>query len=126
MNLVLCYCGSSKKFEDCCEPIIHGITKAKTAAELMRSRYVAYVIHDANYLMLTTHISQRAFYIKSEILHWATTNKWLKLEIIKSTENTVEFKAYFLDSYLKKQTHHELSTFIYEDEKWFYKDGIFF
>ena len=63
---------------------------------------------------------------KSEILLWATSNQWLQLEIVKVTENTVEFKAYFLDSQLQKQIHHELSTFKLENGSWFYVDGKFF
>lgn len=51
---------------------------------------------------------------------------YLKLEIITSTENTVEFKSYYLDESMKAQIHHEKSTFIFENGNWFYVDGIFF
>jgi SEC-C motif-containing protein len=121
-----CYCGSFKFFQDCCEPIIKGIQKAPTAESLMRSRYSAYATHQADYLLETTHISERKYYSKSDILNWATSNQWLQLEIINTTENTVEFKAYFLDSKLQKQIHHELSTFKFENGNWFYVDGQFF
>ena len=70
--------------------------------------------------------SERKMHSKSEILLWATSNQWLQLEIVKVTENTVEFKAYFLDSQLQKQIHHELSTFKLENGSWFYVDGKFF
>ena len=126
MNSIECYCGSTKQFQDCCEPIIKGIHKAKTAETLMRSRYSAYTIHEADYLVATTHISQRKYHVKAEILDWATTNKWLQLEIINTTENTVEFKAYFSDNTLQNHIHHELSTFIFENGSWFYVDGRFF
>lgn len=121
-----CYCGLEKIFQDCCEPIIKGIQKAPTAESLMRSRYSAYATHQADYLLESTHISERKYYSRSEILLWATSNKWLQLEILKSTETTVEFKAYFLDSKLQKQIHHELSTFKLENGSWFYVDGNFF
>jgi SEC-C motif-containing protein len=121
-----CYCGSNIIFQDCCEPIIKGIQKATTAQCLMRSRYSAYATHQADYLMETTHIPERKYYSKSEILNWATNNHWLQLEIVNATENTVEFKAYFLDSKLQKQIHHELSTFKLENGSWFYVDGQFF
>ncbi|MBG6188370.1 YchJ family protein [Flavobacterium sp. CAN_S2] len=121
-----CYCGYHKIFQDCCEPIIKGIQKAPTAESLMRSRYSAYATHQADYLLETTHISERKYYSKSDILNWATSNQWLQLEIINATENTVEFKAYFLDSKLQKQIHHELSTFKLENGSWFYVDGQFF
>ncbi len=121
-----CYCGSDKNFQNCCEPIIKGIQKAPIAESLMRSRYSAYATHQADYLLESTHISERKYYSRSEILLWATSNQWLQLEILKSTETTVEFKAYFLDSKLQKQIHHELSTFKLENGSWFYVDGKFF
>ncbi|MFV5693096.1 YchJ family protein [Flavobacterium sp. LT1R49] len=121
-----CHCGSRKNFQDCCEPIIKGIQKSPTAEALMRSRYSAYVTHEVDYLLATTHVSEREYYSKAEILNWATSNQWLQLEIINATENTVEFKAYFLDSELQNQIHHELSTFKLENGSWFYVDGKFF
>ena len=126
MTSIYCYCGSDIEFQNCCEPLIKGLHKAATAEALMRSRYSAYATHQADYLVVTTHISQRKYHTKTEILNWATTNKWLKLEIINTTENTVEFKAYFLDNALQNHIHHELSTFIFENGSWFYVDGKFF
>jgi SEC-C motif-containing protein len=121
-----CYCGSSKIFEECCALYINGTQKAPTALALMQSRYSAYATLQAVYLLATTHISERKYYSISEILNWATSNQWLKLEIINATENTVEFKAYYLDSKLHEQVHHELSTFKLENGSWFYVDGQFF
>lgn len=121
-----CYCGSQEIFQDCCAPLIKGIKKALTAEALMRSRYSAYATHEVDYLVATTHISERKYHSTSEILNWATTNQWLQLEIIAVTATTVEFKAYFLDSKLQKQIHHELSTFKLESSSWFYVDGKFF
>ena len=126
MTKIRCHCGSQKNFNECCEPIISGIEKATTALELMRSRYSAYATYAAEYLLDTTHISERQYHTKYEILKWATSNQWLQLEIIKATENTVEFKAYFLDSKGQKQIHHEFSTFILENGSWFYVGGTFF
>jgi SEC-C motif-containing protein len=126
MTKIKCYCGSPKNFDKCCEPFINGTEKAPTALELMRSRYSAYATHSADYLLATTHISERKYYSKSEILNWATSNQWLQLEIVAATENTVEFKAYFLDNKLQKQIHHEFSTFKLENGSWFYVDGKFF
>jgi SEC-C motif-containing protein len=126
MIKIKCHCGSQKNFDECCEPFINGTEKATTALELMCSRYSAYVTHAADYLLATTHISERKLYSKTEILNWATSNQWLQLEIIEATENTVEFKAYFLDNKLQKQIHHEFSTFKLENGSWFYVDGKFF
>lgn len=118
-----CYCGNSLSFQDCCEPYIKGIKKAPTCETLMRSRYSAYATAEADYLIATTHLSTRKLYKKSDILAWSKNNKWLKLEILASTETTVTFKAYFLDENLKAQVHYEHSTFKFENGNWFYVDG---
>lgn len=120
-----CYCDTGLQFENCCGLYLEKKQKAPTALALMRSRYSAYATHNADYLLQTTHVSEREYYSKSEILKWATANKWQKLEILGFTENTVEFKAYFLDSNNKPQTHYEFSTFKFEENEWFYVDGKF-
>ena len=124
-NSIPCYCGSAILFQDCCQKYIVGNEKAPTALALMKSRYSAYATHQADYLWDTTHSSQRQYYSKTEILNWATANEWQKLEIISSTENTVEFKAYFLDKNKVNQVHYEFSTFQKENGSWYYLDGKF-
>ncbi len=121
-----CFCGNSDSYLDCCEPIINRVQNAKSAEALMRSRYSAYCIHNADYLVETTHRSTRKFHQKAAILQWSTENHWLKLEIISSDKTIVEFKAHYLDASLKATVHHEKSTFVFENGSWFYLDGIFF
>jgi len=125
MIIIPCHCGLPKIFSDCCQPIIEGFKKAPTAEALMRSRYSAYSIHQADYLIETTHVSQRKYHSKVEILEWAIANKWLKLDVINSTQFTVEFKAHFISSQLQEEIHHELSNFVFENGNWFYLDGEF-
>lgn len=123
MTEIICYCGSGNKFPDCCEPYIKGNKIAETAEILMRSRYSAYAVQDADYLWMTTALKERRHHSKSAILDWARTNQWLKLEILKVTETTVEFKAYYLDAQLKAQIHYEKSTFSNDQGIWYYVDG---
>ncbi|MFC4476438.1 YchJ family protein [Flavobacterium chungangensis] len=120
-----CFCDTGLLFENCCGLYLTDNQKAPSALTLMRSRYSAYATHNADYLMETTYISERKYYSKSEILRWAVSNKWQKLEILSFSENTVEFKAYFLDSDNKPQTHYEFSTFKFENNEWYYVDGKF-
>jgi SEC-C motif domain protein len=120
-----CYCGSSKKFENCCEIFIKGTQKPATALALMRSRYSAFATTSVDYLVATTHSSTRKFHKKSDILEWSKSNQWIKLEILATTETTVAFKAYYLDFQLNAQIHHEHSNFIFENGTWFYIDGTF-
>lgn len=123
MNVKNCHCGSGIPFEDCCGPYLSGQMNAPTAEALMRSRYSAYAIHNADYLWETTALKMRKYHSKAAILQWAKANHWVKLEILKTTETTVEFKAYYLDAKLQAQIHYEKSVFILENEKWFYLDG---
>ncbi|MFH6998589.1 YchJ family protein [Flavobacterium sp. FlaQc-57] len=120
-----CFCDTGLLFESCCGLYIKNNQKVTTALALMRSRYSAYAIHNADYLFETTYVSERKYYSKAEILKWATSNKWQKLEILSFTEDTVEFKAYFLDSNNQPQVHYEFSTFKFENGAWFYFDGKF-
>lgn len=118
-----CYCDSGQPFSDCCQPYIQGVRKATTAEALMRSRYSAYAVHDADYLWETTAPKERRHHSKTEMLNWAKSNQWLKLEVLKATETTVEFKAYYLDNMLRARVHHEKSFFVKEGENWYYVNG---
>ncbi|WP_163399089.1 YchJ family protein [Flavobacterium fluviatile] len=120
-----CFCDTGLLFENCCGLYLGNNKKAATALALMRSRYSAYATHNADYLLETTYFSERKYYTEPEILRWAVSNKWQKLEILSFTENTVEFKAYFLDSNSKPQVHYEFSTFKFENSTWYYLDGKF-
>lgn len=120
-----CYCDAGLSFDDCCGLYLKINEKAPTALALMRSRFSAYVIKDADYLLATTHSSERKYYSKEDILKWATANEWQRLEIISFTETTVAFKAYFLDEKKQPQIHYEFSTFKQENGAWYYVDGKF-
>lgn len=120
-----CFCDTGLPFETCCGLYLQQNQKAPHALALMRSRYSAYATHNADYLVETTHVLERQYYSKTEILKWATANQWQKLEILSSSEDTVEFKAYFLNANLQPQTHYEFSTFRCENGVWFYVDGKF-
>ncbi|WP_339889416.1 YchJ family metal-binding protein [uncultured Flavobacterium sp.] len=121
-----CYCSSDKTFKNCCESFLKQQITPTTPEQVMRSRYSAYVLHDADYLVATTHISERKYYSKADILEWSKTNTWLKLEVVEAYDNIVEFKAYYLDEKQLAQVHHERSTFKQEGNVWYYVDGVFF
>ncbi len=125
METKMCPCGSLQLFEDCCNPYIIGTQKAPTGLALMKSRYAAYATRRADYLVATTHVSERKNYSKEAILYWATSNKWQKLEILHYSETQVAFKAYFIDEDNNAQIHNEVSTFKKENGCWFYVEGQF-
>ena len=126
----MCFCGSGDTFEQCCKPIIDRIQPAPTAQALMRSRYSAYAIIASQYLIDSTHISQRANYSKTDIKAWAKESHWQKLEIIECKNGLsadavgeIEFKAYYKDSKNILRIHHEKSVFKKESGDWFYVSG---
>ena len=84
--------------------------------ELMMSRYEAFVKEDWNYLVETS------LHQTFEELNHPTTIEWLKLDIIKVHNDTVEFKAYYKDKE-QVQVLHEKSNFVLVDGVWKYKDG---
>lgn len=121
----LCPCGRNNELEQCCLPYISGKMPAPDAESLMRSRYTAYTLHNADYIYNTTFPTERKYHNKKDILSWAKSCTWIKLEIISASESVVEFKAYYLDSSLKMQVHHERSFFEKQNGSWYFKEGMY-
>ncbi|MGZ9676015.1 YchJ family protein [Flavobacterium sp. GNP001] len=121
----LCPCCSGKTYFNCCQLAHLDHSKANTAEALMRSRYCAYALHNADYLLATTHETQRKLYCKNELLEWATQNEWIELQIISAAATVVEFKAWYRNEKQMLCVHHERSTFTHEVGFWYYVDGIF-
>ena len=97
-------------------------TPAPDAEALMRSRYSAFVLEDAGYLLATWHPSTRP-----PELGFEPGLKWLGLDVrdhrvLDATHAEVEFVA---RSRLagRAQRLHERSRFVCEDGRWFYLDG---
>ena len=126
----ICYCGRLQTYADCCGVIHKDITKAATAEDLMRSRYSAFVIADGDYLMKSHHSSTRPLKEKKSIVRWAKSVKWVKLEVVYTTqgssidqEGTVCFNAFYLEN-LQLQVIKEHSKFVKENGNWMYLDVI--
>ncbi|MFN3020925.1 YchJ family protein [Chryseobacterium sp. TY3] len=124
---MICPCCSGKTYEACCQPFHKGDKAAPTAEALMRSRFSAFAIPNADYLWETTLPSKRKFHDKGELQEWAEINTWTRLEIIRTPAlNQVEFKAYYTDQDGKLQIHHEFSYFQPVKGRWYYVSGDFF
>lgn len=50
-----CPCCSGRKLDACCGPFVGGSSLPETAEQLMRSRFAAYVLKKAEYIVETTH-----------------------------------------------------------------------
>jgi len=121
----MCICGKKTEFSQCCEPIILQHKQAKTAEELMRSRYCAYVEANGAYLVYSS-VKENQFQEDIQLIEeFANSVQWLKLDVLHVTKNNVEFKAYYRDKN-GIQLLHEKSNFIQEDGIWKYKDGDLF
>lgn len=120
-----CPCGRNKDYNDCCANPHQDLKNALTAEDLMRSRYTAFTKANGDYLMLSHHSITRPEN-SNEIVTWARSVKWLRLEILSSTgggeddsEGTVTFKAHFKEKG-KKRFIHEDSKFVRESGNWMY------
>ncbi|WP_430614346.1 YchJ family protein [Flavobacterium sp. JP2137] len=120
-----CYCGAAAVFEDCCGPLLKGERLAQSAVQLMRSRYSAYVLVNADYMVKTTHPKKRYRYKKQAIIDWAQESEWLRLEVLDVQETQVIFKAYYRDADGVLQTHWERSLFEAVNGSWYYVEGFF-
>lgn len=119
-----CPCLSGETYGACCRPFHVGEALAPTAERLMRSRYSAYVVGDAAYLLATWH--PRTAPVELDL---DPQQRWFRLDILASdrggmldTTGTVEFVArYRLGGEAGEQ--HEVSTFIRSGRRWLYVDA---
>ncbi|OHD80108.1 YchJ family metal-binding protein [Sulfuricurvum sp. RIFCSPLOWO2_12_FULL_43_24] len=124
----LCPCHSGKKYKQCCQPYHKGILPSN-AEKLMRSRYSAFGLGLAEYIMATTHpdnidFSDDKVNWKQSIMHFSENTRFLGLKITKfldgEGEAFVTFEA-MLDSGILK----EKSRFLKIEGKWLYESGKF-
>ena len=125
---MLCPCGTNINYSECCELIHLQKSKAQTPEQLMRSRYSAYALNNADYIYQTYAKTSQDKQSVHEIQLWAQETTWLSLTIIDSSEYqkvthpTVTFEAIYKNNstfYKMKET----STFIQEHNLWRYVDG---
>ena len=104
----------------------------KTALELMKARYEAYVSGDIDFIK-KTHDPKTARGINwKDAEEWSKNSKWLGLEIVETVRGTqfdidgiVEFKATYIDlTTNEKIVHHERSYFIKKGRHWYYKGWL--
>ncbi|MEE3999218.1 YchJ family metal-binding protein [Tenacibaculum sp. FZY0031] len=115
-----CPCNPAILYSECCAKAHQNIYSVTSAEALMRSRYSAFVLANIDYLQKSHHSSTRpAKREKKEILTWTKSVNWLKLEVLQSTETTVEFNAFFMENG-SIDVIHENSVFCKENDHWVY------
>ena len=125
-----CYCQSQKSFHECCEPLLKGERKARTAEELMRSRYTAYATAQIDYIQKTLAPESQKNFDRASSLKWAQESEWLGLEILKTqkgeesdSKGTVEFLCRYKTEG-ETLEHHEVSEFKKnKNGDWVFVDG---
>jgi SEC-C motif-containing protein len=116
--VTLCPCGTGLTYPACCGRLHRGEAHAPTAEALMRSRFSAFALGDADYLLASWHSSTRPASIE------LGRTRWLSLEVVSArgglfdTEGAVEFRATHEGGVM-----HERSRFVKQDGRWLYLDG---
>ncbi len=124
-----CPCTSGKIYGDCCQPFLDGKQKAKTAEDLLRSRYSAFVVGKVDYIINTHHTKTQDQVDRKEIETWSKSSTWEGLKILqkeageaKDEMGTIIFHAQYTAEG-KKQDHYEKSFFEKEKGEWKFLDA---
>lgn len=119
-----CPCGGGVSLAACCGRYLDHFdsTPAPDAERLMRSRYTAFVLGRADYLLATWHASRRPGSLDPD-----EGAKWLGLEV-RSHRATAEDRAEveFVARWRvggRAVRLHERSRFVREQGRWYYVDG---
>jgi len=119
-----CPCLSGEQYGQCCGRFHRGAAEAATAEQLMRSRYSAFALLDADYLLRTWHPRTAPGELELD-----PGMQWRRLDILSTsrggpldTEGMVEFKAYYRHG-SERGVLHEASRFLRENRRWLYLDG---
>lgn len=118
-----CLCGSGQAFGACCGPLLSGVHPAATPEALMRSRYSAFVLADADYLITTWHPRTRP-----DDLDLRDQPHWQRLEVIGAGQAAdgqsgwVQFAAHYHGP-AGGGCLRERSRFLLEQGRWLYLDG---
>lgn len=119
-----CPCGG-ETFGACCGPLLDGAAAA-TAVELMRSRFTAFAVGDAGYLLRTWHPMTSPASVDLD-----AGLRWERLEIVRTAaggpddaRGIVEFRAHWRASGSgERGVLHETSRFRRAAGGWLYVDG---
>ncbi len=124
----LCPCGSAVEYSLCCQPYLSGTQVAPDPSHLMRSRYTAFVLKQADYLINTWHPDCEAATFRADIESGFAHTQWQGLTLFETApgknenEGYVSFVARFNEQN-KSGAIIERSRFLKENGRWYYVDG---
>jgi SEC-C motif-containing protein len=115
-----CPCGLGDDYDSCCGRLHKG-EPARTAEQLMRSRYSAFAVGDAGYLLRTWHPSGRP-----RTLALDPGQRWTRLAVLETRDGglfddagIVTFRAMY-SAGGQRGVMDETSRFVREDGRWLY------
>lgn len=118
-----CPCGLGQPYDECCGPL-HAGQPAASAEALMRSRFSAFALGDAAYLLGSWHSTTRPARLLLD-----PRQRWTRLEVLGTeagglldSAGVVEFRAHYREPG-ESGSLHERSRFVREDGRWVYLDG---
>jgi SEC-C motif-containing protein len=125
-----CPCNPHKAYHTCCAIAHKNIYEVKTAEQLMRSRYSAFVLGNVDYLQRSHHSAHRPNRKEAcKLKKWTEYVNWIQLEILQThqgveTDSTgsVIFKAFYMEK-ARVEVIHEHSRFCKENGHWVYLDA---
>lgn len=123
-----CPCHSGKKYKQCCHPYHKGILPSD-AQKLMRSRYSAFALNLADYVMATTHPNNSDYTKQKEnwkksILDFSQNTRFLGLKI-RDYSDGEEVAYVTFEAILDHGSLIEKSRFLKVKGKWLYESGEF-
>ncbi|GAB3795581.1 YchJ family protein [Humibacter antri] len=131
-----CPCGSGETYDECCGCLHRGESFASTPEKLMRSRYSAFAVGDADYLLATWHPSTRPAKLELD-----PKVEWRRLDILDGGAaraggdvasgdgaGEVEFRAFWRVLPAPGRARdggvlQERSRFVREHGRWYYVGG---
>jgi SEC-C motif-containing protein len=120
MDAMACPCGLGDDYESCCGRLHAGLP-APTAESLMRSRYSAFAVGNADYLLRTWHPSGRPPELRLD-----PSIRWTRLAVLETydgglfdTAGTVRFRAIYTQQG-ERGVLAETSRFARLDGQWIY------
>lgn len=122
-----CPCHSRKQYRRCCAPLHQGRPAASPTA-LMRSRYAAYSLGLADYVIDTTdpegpQWNQDRAAWQASIAAFHQGSRFTDLRILSSGEDSVHFRA-GLEQQGQDVSFEEHSRFVQRDGRWLYHGAL--
>jgi SEC-C motif-containing protein len=124
MSGLTCPCGLGDDYGACCGRL-HAGAPALTAESLMRSRYSAFAVADAAYLLRTWHPSARP-----KTLDLDPDLRWTRLAVLETQDGglfddagTVRFRAVYVKDG-KRGVLDETSRFVRQGKLWTYLGAV--